>query len=1095
MEYKEIGIFSGWSDVKERPILRFDALYRFVSLLILALWIASASAPLASAQVSLSTLRGTVTDSTGAMVPHAAVTLNDSVTGAVLRHQSTDDQGNYELVDLKPGTYQLKCTATGFKSYSANDVVLDSGQVRRIDILLPNGEVGQTVEVTAGGAVIDTETGSIGGQIDLKQIKDTPQIDTYPSPSVLLTVIPGIQGGTGGLGGLRISGQNSNQQTEAFDGVINDLGGGQSNNPVFFKQITAITVNAPAESARLAYHNMTSRNGTNELHGSAGYRIYSSGLMARNYFAKTRTPYLEHQWDLELGGPIIKDRTFLYGTWMGERVPLGSLVNATVPTAAMRSGDFSGISTVLKDPLNSNQPFVGNQLGGRINPVSQNIQDLLYPLPTVNPGNKYYSTNNFSYNFKYPSDIYKADWTMLRLDQKITSKNSIYARWLMRRNPYILQSGLPSEVWTRWRESQGWAIVDTHVFSPTLVNNLTLGLSRDYVNDGTPVDGVTPLDGSGVLTKVGLQGSNPGNTYGQGLPTISISGLTTISNDAGGVSANNYAYTYSDSVTWSIGKHVWKFGAYYQRFSQFAGVQPNYGSFTFDGSMSGNAYADFLLGIPRQSTRVTPISNRTEHAGEFGPFIEDTFKVNQRLTLEYGLRWDYFASPTYDDKMMYTFDPATGNVIVPQAALAKVSPLYPKAIPVVAGNVTPSSDLTNFRPRVSAAFRITPSLVLRGGYGAFTERIGYFSLVSGGGPFQVAETYQNQPPPSKPNPNQPAPTYFQFPNPYPTSLAQAVVPSQSVVEFPKQVDNGILHQFNVTIEKEFRNTGFRASYIGIRSRGMNYSLNVNLPQPSTTPFSVSSRPFKQFVNVTQYRSDGSANYNSLQFEVKRRQGNFTFDAHYSYQKNLYNYADLENPYDVLSHWSNETATRRHYFVTTAIWKLPVGRGERFLSNAPRLVDDALGGWQLYLVSYVGSGLYYSPSFSGTNPSNTGVSGGLPDLVGNPTPKHRTYSAWWDKAAFAVPAQGRFGNALPYSLEGQAVVSQHLSVVKTLPITDRVNFTFTAAISNLLNHPGMYGIQTNISTPNFGAYTSTYGLQTSNESAAQRQVTFGGRISF
>lgn len=276
---------------------------------------------------------------------------------------------------------------------------------------------------------------------------------------------------------------------------------------------------------------------------------------------------------------------------------------------------------------------------------------------------------------------------------------------------------------------------------------------------------------------------------------------------------------------------------------------------------------------------------------------------------------------------------------------------------------------------------------------------------------------------------------------------------------------------------------------------MNYSLNINLPEPGTKTFTVSERPYPQFVNVTQYRSDGSANYNSMQFEVKKRTGNLTFDAHYSYQTNHYNYADLENPYDVLSHWSNETATRRHYLVGTVMWNLPVGRGKRFLSAAPGPVDAAIGGWQVYFVNYLGSGLYYSPSFSGTNPSNTGVSGGLPDLVGNPTPKNRTYAAWWDKNAFALPQAGHFGNALPYSLEGQWIDSQHLSVVKAMKITERVKFTFTAAISNLFNHPAFYGVQSNISTPNFGAYTSTFGLQTSNESAAQRQMTFGGRVSF
>jgi hypothetical protein len=150
---------------------------------------------------------------------------------------------------------------------------------------------------------------------------------------------------------------------------------------------------------------------------------------------------------------------------------------------------------------------------------------------------------------------------------------------------------------------------------------------------------------------------------------------------------------------------------------------------------------------------------------------------------------------------------------------------------------------------------------------------------------------------------------------------------------------------------------------------------------------------------------------------------------------------------------------------------------------------------MYFVTYFASGLFYSPSFSGPNPSNTGDSGGLPDLIGDPTPNHRTYQQWWNKAAFKLPEPGHFGTALPYSLEGQGLNVQHLSVVKRFPIKDHVSFVFTSAVSNLLNHPAFYGVQSNISTSNFGAFTSQYGLQTTNESAAQRQFSFYGRIEF
>lgn len=1058
--------------------------YRFAAAF--CLFAVCATGPLWS-QASLSTLRGAVTDPSGSATPGAQISLKDPITGAEVRGAKTDAAGNYELIDLKPGEYKLACTLAGFKPFVADHVLLDAGQVRRIDIPLAVGQPTQEITVSAGAAVIETESGTIGGELGKKQIEDAPMIDTYPSPSVLLTMMPGIQGGTGGLAGLRISGQSSSQQSEGFDGVTNDLGGGNSNNPSFFSEVTAITVNAPAESSRLAYHNLTTKSGSNEFHGVAFYKIYSSGLMARNFFAAQRTPYLEHAWEMDLSGPIVKNKTFFYATWYSERIPLGSLVTSTVPTATMRSGNFAG-RTTIKDPLNNYQPFPGNVIpANRVSPVSQGLQDLLYPLPARNASDAYYSVNNNPWVFPHASDLFRGDWPMVRVDEQISSKNQLYARWLMRRTPYILQNGLPTELWTRWRDNQQWAVVDTHIISPSLVNTLRLGLSREYITDGNTVEGVTPADGSKILSQVGLMGSNPGSTTGQGLPSISISGLTSLATPSGGVQSNNYIYTLDDSISKTIGRHVLKFGGVYQTFTQFTGVIPNYGSFSFDGSMTGLSYADFLLGIPRQSTRLAPLSNRTEHAGEAGFFAQDSFKVNRNLTVGYGLRWDYFVSPTYDDRLMYTFDPASRSVVIPEEALSHVSPLYPANIPVTSGNVTPRSDRGNFRPRLSFAYRLAPKLVVRGGYGAFTERIGYFGLVNGGGPFQIAETYQNQ---------GEQPVLFQFPNPYPASLASAIVPSQSVIAFPSQVNNGTIHQFNLSLEREIAGMGLRASYIGTRSRGMNYSLNVNLPEPSLVPFTTSRRPFANLVNVTEYRSDGSANYNALQLEAKRRAGNLTFDAHYTWQKNLYNYADLENPYDVTSHWTNETATRRKYFVGSVVWRLPVGRGERFLGHAPRAIEAVIGNWQLYWITYLGSGLFYSPSFSGTNPSNTGVSGGLPDLVGNPVPESgRSYTGWWSKSAFALPPAGRFGDALPYSLEGQPLNVHHLSIKKRFQITERVSYTLTGAISNLFNHPQFYGVQTNISTAGFGTYTSTFGLQTSNESAAQRQITFQGRIEF
>jgi hypothetical protein len=251
------------------------------------------------------------------------------------------------------------------------------------------------------------------------------------------------------------------------------------------------------------------------------------------------------------------------------------------------------------------------------------------------------------------------------------------------------------------------------------------------------------------------------------------------------------------------------------------------------------------------------------------------------------------------------------------------------------------------------------------------------------------------------------------------------------------------------------------------------------------------------VDTTLARFDGGAKYDGMQFEGKRRSGSFLFDASFAYQRSIANYLDTENPYDVLSHWANDGPTRRKYATITASWQLPFGHGHRYLSDASPLVDKAAGGWSLTSMTYMGSGYYFSPSYSGSDPSNTGTYGGLPDLVGNPNavPGGKTVQESFNTAAFAVPQPGHFGNALPNSLENQDLYVTHLGILKITPITERVSFHFTTQISNLLNHPEFLPPSGNISVPGGAEYTSQTGVFSSLERATPRQITFQGAFRF
>ena len=1051
-------------------------------------------------QADRSTIRGTVTDPTGAVVPKAEVVVQDLTTNTVARTVTTDANGNYEVIDLRPGSYRLKADAPGFKTFVAENLLVVASQVRRMDVTFQVGVTSDSVTVEAGAAVINTETGMLSGTLSSQNIKDSAQVLPYPSVYAILSTVPGIQGSGWQV---RIAGQNPLQTSQGFDGIENDRYGGNTNNVSFYEDVQVAVSNNTADNARISSFNMTSKRGSNQFHAMAYYKHINSGLNARNFFDPKKTPFIQHEYQVEASGPIWKDKTFFYASYFAHRMPLGSLVQATVPSLPMRRGDFSNFTLpnqIIQDPLTAadasgaRSPFPGNIIpANRISSVALKTQENYLPAPNLGNPNVL-SNNNLSFVHPYHYDFYRGDWPFVRVDHNISSKNTLYVRWLMGRFPYILSRNLPKFNWTRLRDHRQWAISDTHVFSPTLVNSFRMGILPNLGRDGDEFKGVRPLQGDEAVSTIGLQGVNRGNYKAQGFPTMNITGITALSTIAGGVWEQNHEYSFEDSLTWSKGKHVWKFGGEFRTFSAFTGTIPEgtYGSFNFNGAMTRSTlgYADFLLGIPQSSTRLDPLTNRTRTNKEWGLFITDTYKVTSRLTLDYGLRYDYYALPTYTDGLMFNWNRATNTVNVTPEGRNRIHPLYPTNIKIGTGPVVPVPDKKNIRPRLSAAFRLTDKLVFRGGYGTFTERIDYFTRVLTGGPFQISETYQNVIAPG-------GGVLFNFPNPYPVNLASAGIPSQSITGYPIQTDNGTIHQFNFSIERDWHGLGLRTSYIGSRGIGQNYNISINKPLPSLTPFTQSRRPFPEFVGVTEARSDGQTKYDSIQFQVQKRMGDFSFNAHWTLANSMANFLNLENPYAVTDKWARQSGDRRHYAVITTNWRVPVGRGKKFLSGAPAVVDHLLGGWVVNTMSYFASGFFFSPSFSGSDPSNTNTVGGLPDRIanGNLPSGERTYNRWFDASAFRVPLPGTFGNSAPNSLVGQGLNVHHFATSKRFRITERLSTTFTSQISDIFNTPHFNLPTSNISVPaTVGQFTGVVS-DFESEKANGRRIAFLLRVEF
>jgi outer membrane receptor protein involved in Fe transport len=1034
---------------------------------------------LAAAQLTTSVIRGHVSDSSGAAIVGAQLKIVNTQTN-VERSTTTNNDGDYEAPDLQRGTYRLALTQPGFKMFVADNIVLESSQIRRIDATLEIGSVGTEVNVQANAAVIETDSAKIQGSFTKQRFEEAPWVGDGRNPQVVMATLPLVQM-TSGVYGIQVAGISNSQTQTAIDGVAGDGGALQTANVHVMEEVNVVVGNNSAEFSRPAEINMTTKGGTNQFHGKGAYWHQNNALAARDFFAAVKPSTLFHTWHGELSGPILKDRLFFFTSISGQSWPGSNFILRDVPTEAMRRGDFSALlsrGTVVRDPL-AGQPFPNNQIPtSRLNAVSAKVLDKYLPPPNLGaPGQ---TTNNFGFVFPYPTDLFYYNALEERLDYRINSHNTIFGRAILSKPQYVLAGNFPGMAYTRVRDSRNIMTEDTHIFSATLINSFRFGWYQPIVIDGDAVDGYKPIAGDAVVKELGIQGVNPQGLSGMGFPTIAITGFQPMRvNPAGNPLQNDILKTFADAVTWSKGAHTFKFGGELRLSSNLVNTIPEntYGNFSFTGQLSGYPVSDFFLGYPFSSQRLDPLTNRKQLDKEVGLYANDTWKLNSKLTLDLGLRFDRFGSPTYDDGKIYNWDPATGNVIVPQGS--QISPLYPvNTIKVVNGDVRTHPSNKNFQPRIGVAWRpLGPNWVVRGGYGTFTEQIGRFARAQGTGPFQLAETFFNN-----------TGSILPWPNPFPAGAG--AVASQSVSGYPLETENGRIHQFNFTLERQFKDIGLRMSYQGMREHGINYGLELNKPQPSLIAFAQTRRPWSQVVGASFVRNDGAQRFNAFTLEGQRKVGSVSFDVHWTLASNYWNYQNLENPYAPLF-WERDPNTVRQRVVINTVWQLPFGKGKRYMSNAHPAVDQLLGGWQLYWIASMETGQFFGPTFSGADPSNTNTTSGRPDRLanGNLPSDQRSIARWFDPTAFARPSVGRFGNSGTNILEGPGLHKHDLTLSKTFSIKERLRFTFMAVAQNIANHPIFSNPASNINATNVGVVSSTRAY------APARQIMLRGRISF
>jgi hypothetical protein len=794
-----------------------------------------------------------------------------------------------------------------------------------------------------------------------------------------------------------------------------------------------------------------SKSGTNELHGAAFWYHQNRALDATQYGSFTKPQKVANDVGVSGGGPILipglyngKNKTFFFGDFERFTFPRGATIQNRVPTEAVRNGDFRNEGVTAIDPT-TGLPFPNNVIpAARISDAAKKILSL-YPLPNAGDLTRIHDANYIdNRDNSYGSKQYD-----IRGDHYLTSKQSIYARWTWLNanttspNPLLIPSGTNAE------SNKMLVVSHSYTIKPTILNEFRFGFSIfEHQNSA-------PIDGPGFTNSLGLQGLGPKFPY-NGLPDISIDQLNGVGVDRLDGFGKSHTFQATDNLSWTRGRHTMKFGLDIRKIRAatdlgFIGGD-NYGNFSFDGTFSKVPMGDFLLGLPVSSAFAVVKNDNDGRTTHYAYYAQDSFRFSPRLTLEFGLRYEYH--PSYQDAggNIGNFDPSllkSGKVIYPTGTESNLAPGFLQsfnACPQLGSSSGPSANGAPCTPVVSAeqagipeGLRFVPKLrflprfgfafrpfsdnktVLRGGFSVFNVTVLGSVFYSLTGTLQSdARQFLNPDVSGKPT--------FAWPkiNAGGTGIVasdygSAYFGTANAINFKDPYS----YQWNLSVDRELGNaTGLRASYIGQHTFSLVWAPNLNQSYYSNQFYAsqpLSRRPFPNWGTVNTRTTGASASYNAAQIELSHRaRGGLQFNTTYTLASNL---ADNQGPspggfagetgggramdlYNRRAEYGPVYASRRHHSITTATYELPFGRGRAFGSNVNRIVEGVFGGWRLSSSLLLQSGPFMTPTFSKGDPSGTG-SGRIgrpqhPDRVGDGNLSNPTRDLWADPSAFTCP---------------------------------------------------------------------------------------------
>jgi len=1073
------------------------------------------------AQVATAELSGSVLDPTGAAVPNAKV--NAVATATNQPHETvTSTSGTYVLTLLPPGDYRIEVEAPGFKKLEQTGITLQINQQAQMDFTVKVGDVSQVEQVTGQAPILETESSSMGAVVNQRLTNELPL--NGRNFIQLATLSPGVNGVGYSASGTIMSGTRPDDRrpgTEIFangnrEGSNNFLYDGVDDN----ERLTLSIVLRPAVEAVREFKIQTNlysadigrnsgavvdvitKSGTNQLHGSLFEYLRNSAMDARNFFnpAGTAFPTFRlNQFGASLGGPVVlpklyhgKDRTFFFVDYEGYRRDAQQLLLGNIPTARMRNGDFGETGTIY-DPTTTRAvgsgfartPFANNQIpANRWDPIAAKMINA-YPQPTSTA-----RLNNYLSNTALNQRWNQGD---VRLDHQISSKDNFFARYSIQNTETLVPSTYPattipgisgqvnlsdeaSFAGTSFQPAQQAVASWARIINPTLVNEFRLGFNRyrlDYVADQY-------APGAQLGNKLGVPNANV-TPQEQNLPIFSPANYVGIGQTRSlPIYRRENTYQVVDNLSFTTGKHTLKWGVDFRR-RQLTIYQTNQGNGRFNFSpaftdsrnpagVGGDSAASFLLGYATSIVHDYTQNWPGERGYELGVYMADDWRVTSKLTINLGVRWDYFSPFSEVANRWANFNLQTAKIDVAGrngvSPTAGVRPYYP-----------------NIGPRFGFAYQAAQHTVVRGGFGLFYNPTGsegnslrLFRQLPFGTTVSIS--------PGDIFPGQRVQDGFA---PLaPLNLGFADNPSGAMFAVDPAFRPSYAEQFNFGLEHEIAPLGMvvQVTTVGNLGRHLYNTWNANQAIPGATALNT-RRPYysinPNLSDVSYFNTTGLSNYYALQVSVnKRLRQGLSALLGYTWSHSIDD-VQLEfgggaagpqpqDPRNIGPERGNSNFDIRHRLTLSYVWELPFGKGRAML-NRGGFSNFVLGGWQTNGILTIQSGLPFTPVLQ-TSTTNTGT-GSRANVVG-PVSYPKTLNRWFDPTAFGSPAVYTYGNAGRNILFGPSRWNWDMSLFKDFPIGERMKFQFRAEAFNIFNHPQFGLPNANIGNVQAGMITSTVG---------------------